>query len=90
MGNFEVLAQEFEGEADERLVLGVLEGGIANKETVLRTSRRCESGLSFEVMWSAILLPVEVHTAICPCEITRRLLMNGSLGMQSPGEMRSE
>ena len=56
MGDFEVLAEELEGEAEEGLVLGgnlslSWEGGDNGL-----TRMRCVSGFSLEVMWSAILL----------------------------------
>lgn len=57
VGDFEVFAEEFEGEAEEGLVLGLLvEKRWWGSFEVLRTSMRWDSGVSFEVMWSAMVL----------------------------------
>ncbi len=55
MGDFEVLAEELEGEAEEGLVLRwcYFEAGKGDKNI---TRIRWVSGFSFEVMWSAIML----------------------------------
>lgn len=65
MGDLEILAEEFEGQAEKRLILwGRLAGGGGGCWGIywLRTRRRFESGLSFEVMWSAIVS--KVHPGI--------------------------
>jgi len=51
MGDFEVLAEEFVGEAEERLVLeGLVGAGRRGGEDVVYTRMRWESGFSLEVM----------------------------------------
>lgn len=58
MGNFEVLAEELEGEAEEGLVLGegLIRDGKREWKDKEHTRIRCVSGFSLEVMWSAMLL----------------------------------
>ena len=56
MGNFEVLSEEFVGEAEEGLVLGGELVSWRDSERVRVFTRiRWLSALSFEVMWSAMI-----------------------------------